>query len=159
MPKQTYEQFTDGEFKGQIFGMATSSSVITSRKVAAATGVGLAGKLDIDGVFTVGHNAGVVDGITIRQQTQEAANRPALVTDQLIYPAGKIAPIGERCLVVVEYTGTVPTTKEIFINDTTGAWASVTGAGFTKAVNVTISRVLPPKPGYAAKKRVVVEIV
>lgn len=158
MPKQTYEQFMDGEFVGQIYGMATSSSVITSRKVAIATGVGLAGKIGIDGVFTVGHNAGVVDGITIRQQTQEAANRPALVTDKLIYPAGKVVPIGERCLAVIEYTGIAPTSKDIYVNDTTGAWASEAGAGLTLAVNVKISRVLPPKPGYA-KKRAVVEIV
>lgn len=137
MPIQDYNIYTGKGYAGDLYDSAPRVTQ-TGRVEAASLGFGLAltkGTADKDVV--VGHDAGVVFAISMRELNHEAANRPS--DGVTTYVEGESASILREGFILVEVTERAAVAGELAnVVDATGAFAggAAAGAGETASANV-----------------------
>lgn len=137
MPKQDWSINTKEAYAGEQYGLATTNSQrLTFSTDAAMTHFGLAVQQGVaDNTIKVGHNAGEVLGITMRQLNLEAATRPSDGT--VAIPKGWPLGVMLEGPIMVKLV-TAITDANIGIS-ATGEFGGV-ASGYTQATNVRALR-------------------
>ena len=137
MPIQDYNIYTD---KGYVGDTADSGPrVVVSGVVEDATlafGVAVTPGT-ADAQVTVGHDTGMVYGISMRELNHEAANRPSDGTT--MYKVTETASVMREGFIYIEVTErSVTAHAKLNVNDTTGKFTGGSaGVGETASTNVT----------------------